>query len=186
MATTATVQMRIVKNGGPVTSDVYKSYYSDGTSASEDWVKGEMLYLDAGYIKRIGTYGTADTFTTSGDSFDAAYKRFIALSDHDSSDEGESVYVPVQEILADTVLEIQLAASGSTSPTISAAKVLAGDPLGAYLSATGVWGLDVDENSAGFLTVAAYASDYNWVKCSTTTTGVQARCLVQLISTIIL
>lgn len=186
MATAATVQMRIVKNGGPITSDVYKAYYSDGTSASEDWVKGEMLYLDAGYIKRIGTYGTADTFTTAGDSFNAAYKRFVALEDHDASDYTAANYVAVQEIMSDTVLELQLAASGSTSPTISAAKVLAGDPLGAYLSATGVWGLDVDENSAGFLTVVAYASDYNWMKCVTTTTGVQARCLVQLISTIIL
>lgn len=186
MATAATVQMRIVSNGGPITSDVYKSYYSAGTAASEDWKKGEMLYLDAGYIKRIGTSGTADAFTTAGDSFDAAYKRFIALTDHDSSAEGESVYVSVQEVLPETTFEIQLSSSASTTPTLGAAKVLQGDPLGVYMSASNVWGLDVDVNSDGIFTVMSKASDYNWSTTTTSTTGVNAKARVQLIRTVIL
>jgi len=186
MATAATVQMSVVSNGGPITKDVYKSLYSAGTSASEDWVKGEMLHLKDGFITRIGTFGTADAFTTGGDSFDAAYKRFIALEDHDASAFGKSVYVAVQEVRPETVLEIQLAASGSTAATLAAAKYLQGKPMGVYLSASGIWGLDVDVNAAGILVPTKSAADYNGPKITTATTGVGARSLVQLIASVIL
>lgn len=165
MATTATTQIRIAKNGGPITKDVYKSYYSDGTAAKEDWKKGELLHLSAtGKIARAdgaegsGAYGTATALDNDA-PWDAAHKWFIALSDHDSSAEGKSVYVPVQEITADTVFEIQLAASSTTAPT--QANVLLGvDGYGAYTSTTGVWGLDVDDASNGMFVVVAKSSDY--------------------------
>lgn len=166
MATTATKQIRIVKNGGPITSDVYMAYYSAGTAATEDWCKGDILHLSAtGKLARAdgaegsGVYGTATALDNDA-PWDAAHKWFIALSDHDSSAEGKSVYVPVQEITADTVFEIQLAASSTTAPT--QANVLLGvDGYGAYTSTTGVWGLDVDDASNGMFVVVAKSSDYS-------------------------
>ena len=162
MATTATVAAVIVKNGGPITSDVYKAYYSAGTAASEDWKKGELLYLVAGYIKRIGTGESAAEIDTDDTGLDAAYKRFIALSDHDSSAEGKSVYVPVQEITADTVLELQVSASSTTAPT--QANVAQGTAYTAYMSALNVWGLNVDGSGAkGIFVVTDKDSDTKWM-----------------------
>lgn len=104
------IKPRIVKNGGPITNLSYKSYYSSG-AAGEDWEAGDWLQLrDDGTVTKstdssgIGTGGTN--------------VRFIALSDHDSSAEGKSVFVPVQAITQDTVFRGQLGASstGSTIP----------------------------------------------------------------------
>jgi len=189
MATTALIPLRIVANGGAITSDKYKSYYSAGTAASEDWKAGEILYLDGAYLKRIGTAGTAssDSVNTDDTGFSAAYKRFLALVDHDSSlydkDTGNkskgdactvSQYVTVQEILQDTILEAQIAASGSTAPTIALLKTAMAtyDPCSLYKSAADVWGIDVDENEdKGVFKVTEFDSDTQWMKTETGTAG---------------
>lgn len=161
MATTATKQLRIVANGGPITKDVYKAYYSDGTAASEDWKAGELLSLVSGYLKRCISAGSAAKADTDDAPLDAAYKRFIALTDHDSSAAGAAAFVSVQEILDDTILEIQVAASSTTAPT--QANVSQGVAYGAYKSASDVWGLDVDESGAKgiFVVVNKDADLYN-------------------------
>ena len=46
MTTAATRQPRIVSGGGPITSDSHQAFWSAGTSASEDWVRGEILAID--------------------------------------------------------------------------------------------------------------------------------------------
>ena len=201
MATAPTVQMRIVKNGGPTTKDTYKSYYSAGTSASEDWAKGELVCLVAGYIKRIGTFGTASTDSVNTDDLSAA-RYFITLEAHDASvythatssyaagDACEaSQYVAVQEIMADTVLELQLCASSTTSPTIAnlVTALATYDPCSLYKSASEIWGLDVDEGEdKGVFAVTDYASDYNWPTTITTTTGTKAVVQGRLINSILL
>jgi len=194
MATTATVPLRIVKNGGPITSDVYKAYYNDGGAADEDWKKGELLHLSAtGYIARAdgaegsGVYGTATALDNDA-PWDAAHKWFIALSDHDSSAEGKSVHVAVQEIMADTVLEIQCAASGATAPDCSA--LLQGvDGYGAYTSTTGVWGLDVDDASNGMFVIVDKDDDLFPFKAGVAAAGTNGSgdfVRVRLVSNIIL
>jgi len=170
MATTATVAVKIVKHGGPVTKDVYKAFYSDGTAASEDWKKGELLYLVDGFIKRIGTSGSAASVIATTTGYTTGAKRFIALTDHDSSAEGESVFVAVQEVTSDTVLELQVAASSTTAPT--QANVAQGTAYGAYMSATNVVGLDVDVSGATGLFVATDKdSETKWMIADTGVAG---------------
>jgi len=180
MATTATVQARIVKNGGPITSDVYKSYYLDGTAAKEDWAKGELVYLDAtngaivrgDYTVTNGTFGTAAAVNTnaSNDPVSEARRWFVTLAGHDSSAEGKSVYVALQEILTDTVLEFQCAASSTTAPLMASYE--AGQKYGAYVSATGVWGIDIDiEGAYGFLVVQDKDSDTKWMVAESAVAG---------------
>lgn len=179
MATAATIQCKIVSGGGPITRDVFKAYYSAGTAASEDWSDGELLYLDGLYIKRIGTCGAAssDSVNTDDTGFSAAFRRFIAIGAHDASADGASKHVAVQEILPTTVLEFQLAASSSTSPTIANLQTAMAtyEPVSLYKSATDIWGIDVDENEdKGVFVVEKFASTYNWMTTATTTTGVKA------------
>lgn len=170
MATTATQCLRVVKNGGPITKDVYKAYYNDGTAASEDWKRGELLYLDAGVLKRIGTAGSAAQIDTDDTGLGAAYKRFIALEDHDSSAVGKSDYVSVQEIRTNTVLEVQASASSTTQPLM--ATFTAGVAWAAYKSATDVWGIDVEESGAkGIFVVVDKDSDTEWVKAESAVAG---------------
>lgn len=175
MATAALVAMQIVSGGGPITKDVYKSYYSDGTAGSEDWKKGELLYLDGLYLKRVGTSGTAsaDSVNTDDTGYGAAFRRFIALSDHDSSVYAsthpkagqactESQYVPVQEVYSTTVIRAQIAASSTTAPTIALLKTAMAtyEPVSFYKSAADVWGIDVDENEdKGLFVVRKFDSD---------------------------
>lgn len=177
MATYATIPIRIVKNGGPITKDVYKSYYDDGGAANEDWKAGEILHLSAtGKLARSdgaegsGTYGTAATLDNDA-PWDAAHRWFLALTDHDSNtwdktDDvhtkgdscAESQYVAVQEILSDTVLEIQCAASSSSAPDCTA--LLQGvDGYAMVVSASGVWGLDVDDASNGMFVLLEKQDD---------------------------
>jgi|DEB0MinimDraft_10_1074344.scaffolds.fasta_scaffold00610_5 hypothetical protein len=166
MATPATIQIAIVSGGGPITSDVYKAYYSDGTAGSEDWKKGEPLYLDGGVLKRIGTSGTAsaDSVNTDDTGFGAAARRFIALADHDSSAVGKSDFVSVQEITPESVVRVQVAASSATSPTIANLKTTLAtyDPASFYKSAADVWGIDVDENEdKGVFNIKKFDTDIN-------------------------
>jgi len=170
MATTATCAVKIVKHGGPVSKDVYKAFYSAGTATSEDWVKGELLYLVAGYLKRIGTGGSAAEVDTDDTGYATANKRFMALTDHDSSVEGESVFVAVQEITSDTVLELQVAASSTTAPT--QVNVAQGTAYTAYMSDDNVVGLNVDGSGAkGLFVVTDKDSETKWMIADTGVAG---------------
>lgn len=170
MATTATQCLRVVKNGGPITKDVYKAYYNDGTAASEDWKRGELLYLDAGFLKRIGTAGSAAQIDTDDTGLGAAYKRFIALEDHDSSAVGKADYVSVQEIGVDSVLEIQAANSDIAAPAMTS--FLAGVAYASYKSASDVWGCDMYESGAkGIFVVADKDSDTEWMQAESAAAG---------------
>jgi hypothetical protein len=198
MASTATVQARIVKNGGPKTHELYQAYYNAGTSATEDWARGELVFLDqTGVIARgdgtltNGTFGTATALAldTANDAFATPRRWFITLEDHDSSAEGASVYVAVQEILSDTVLEVQLAATGATAP--SQANVLNGQTYGGISEATGVWGLNVDDADAtnGIMVVQDKDADTAWMVAETgaaNTNGSGSYVRVKLVDTILI
>lgn len=179
MATKATSPMRICRNGGPVTKDVYKAYYSAGTAANEDWSAGELLYLDANVIKRIGTFGTAAQIDTDDGGLNGAYRHFIALDDHDASADAKSDYVSVQEVLNDTELEVQLGASSSTAPTVANARTTLAsvNVLAIYKSdGSGSSGrdcmaADVDTSSKGVLAVIDFDDDTEWMKSETGVAG---------------
>jgi hypothetical protein len=142
MASVATVQLNIVKFGGPITKDVYKSYYSNGTAANENWKKGEIVRLVSGVIRRCGALGTASVQNSaSSGTFENPGKLFVALEDHVASDFGKSVYVAVQEIMPDTVIEFAMASSDSTVAAI--ATYVPGAAYGLYMSTAGIFGLDV-------------------------------------------
>jgi hypothetical protein len=176
MATAGTVQLRIAKFGGPVSSK-YEAYYNDGTAATEDWKAGEILYIHGGKLSRgdatqgNGQLGTAKVVATGSSNtiFGAAQQLFIALEDHDSSDEGASVKVSAQEIRQDTVFEIQVGASSTTAPTM--ANVTVGGTYGAYVDTAGRWLLDVDDSSTGIFVVIDKDSDTKWMKSETGVAG---------------
>lgn len=151
---------RIVKNGGPITSDVYKAYYSSGAT-SEDWYKGQPLSL-----RDDGTVTLATD--SSGIGTGGANVRFIALTDHDSSAEGESVFVTVQEITQDTVFEGQLNASstGDTTPV----QAMIGDRYDVVLdtSAPYGWGPDVDDTTNPACEIVDVEPNWQWMRNSAT------------------
>jgi len=88
------VPVRILRNGGRVNSESYRG------TADDSWKNGNILSLDTGRPKKLT--GTIDDNIT-------APVRFMAMS----TCAGDSSYVPVQEINADTVLEAQVAAGSA-------------------------------------------------------------------------
>jgi hypothetical protein len=194
MATAATIQPRIVSGGGPITNDVHRAFYSAGTSASEDWARGEILTLRLGFIYRIGTFDTAGQLDTDDAGFSSALRHFIALTDHDSSAFGATSYVAVQEITNDTVLEFQLANSAGNDADIDQLNtVLASrEAMAIYKSAAAsgatpgnVWGVDTeDATTKGVIVIEQKGSDYQWMRQSTSTTGVNAKVYGRLIQSV--
>lgn len=126
---------RIVKNGGPITDNIWKG---DNSSV---WKKGCLLKLASGVIAVCDALGTASALDTD-DTGAAGARLFIALEDVDAATAG---YVAVQEITKDTVFEGRLCASASSNPTnaVAATQTL----YAGYQLTTGVWGVDVDNTT---------------------------------------
>jgi len=146
----------IVKNGGPITSDVYKSH------ATNLWTKGALLKLASGLLTPCVDTSSANAEIDTDDTGTAAAHLFIALEDHLTAG---SVFVSVQKITTDTVIELQLLNAGSGgAKTSDVAKggVHTGYQIdtGAH-QGSGLWGLDVDDVTKPILTILDVQSNYN-------------------------
>jgi len=151
MALTAiTVQARIVKNGGPITSEVWKG---DGTNTH---VKGQLLKAANGTVTPVLVLGSSPATLDTDDTGTANIKLFIALSDVSVA---TSAFVPVQEIKSDTIFQVRLVASSSGSPV--AATALKGDVYALYQLASGVWGIDVDNSTKPVVQVVDIEQDFD-------------------------
>jgi len=128
---------RIVMNGGPITSDVVKSYYSSGAT-SEDWIAGSLLQLTASGLVTLPV-------AVGNDIGAATNVRYIALKANDSSANEKSIFVAVQAITEDTVFEGQLCDTGSGSSI--PAQAMIGDRLDVWLHTTGVWAPDINDTT---------------------------------------
>lgn len=139
---------RIVSGGGPITSEMYKSH------ATQLWEKNALLKLASGLLTPVVDTSGGSAEIDTDDTGTAGVRLFIALADHTTAG---SVYVPVQEITRDTVLRIQLLASGATDPTV--ANVTDGTAYTGYQIDTGaydgsnLWGIDVDDTTNPVFTV---------------------------------
>ena len=173
-----TKNARIVRGGGLITSDVYKSH------ATNLWTAGALLKLASGLLTPVvNTSGGAAEIDTD-DTGTSGVRLFIALEDHLTAG---SVYVSVQEITKETVLELQLLASGSTAPTC--ANVAKGTSYTGYQldggsnHGEGVWGLDVDDTTKPVFNVIDVES--NWNPHKTAALGNYALVWVKVLSAIL-
>lgn len=151
-----TVNPSIVKNGGPITSDVYKA------EASATWNKGALLKLSSGsLVACVDTSGGSAEIDTD-DTGASGARLFVALSDHLTAG---ADFVSVQEIKADTIFEASLLASGATDPTtanVNKGTSYAGYQIdGGTMKGSGLWGIDVDDTTNPVFNVVAVSSDYN-------------------------
>lgn len=151
-----TKNARIVRSGGPITSDVYKSH------ATNLWTAGSLLKLASGLLTPcVDTSGGAAEIDTD-DTGTSGVRLFLAIDDHLTAG---SDFVSVQEITRDTVLELQICASGSTAPTT--ANVAKGTSYTGYQldggsnHGEGVWGLDCDDTTKPVFNVIDVESNFN-------------------------
>lgn len=151
-----TINPAIVRNGGPITSDVYKSH------ATNLWTKGTLLKLASGLLTPCVDTSSASAEIDTDDTGTSGVRLFIALEDHLTAG---TVFVSVQEITADTVIEAQLLASSTTDPT--SANVSKGASYTGYQIDTGsnhgsgLWGIDVDDTTKPVFNVVDVQSNYN-------------------------
>ena len=146
----------IVKNGGPITSDVYKSH------ATNLWTKGTLLKLASGLLTPCVDTASGSAEIDTDDTGTAAVHLFIALEDHLTAG---SVFVPVQKITTDTVIEIQLLNAGSGG--VKTTDVVMGGKHAGYQIDTGtnhgsgLWGIDVNDVTNPILTIIDVQTNYN-------------------------
>lgn len=145
-----TVQARIVKNGGPITSEVWKG---DGSSL---WAKGQLLKAANGTVTPVLALGSSPATLDTDDTGTSNAKLFIALSDVTAA---TSDFVPVQEIKSDTIIQVRLLASSSGSP--KAATAQKGDVYALYQLASGLYGVDVDNTTKPVVQVVDIEQDVN-------------------------
>lgn len=158
MGVAITKHMRIVRGGGPITSDVYKS------DPAATWRAGALLVLNNGSIAPlVNTSGGPLQINLT--SFPANARLFIAMNNKTTA---SSEFVTVQEILPDTVLELQICATSTSNHT--PANVLKGGTYAAYqlqdtqtpvVQGCGVIGLNRDVTTNGFLNVIDVESNWN-------------------------
>lgn len=151
--------LRIVKGGGPITNDVYKA------GATATWRAGSLLKLSGGSLVPVKNTSGGAAGVTTADTGASNARLFIALDDHPTA---SAEFVSVQEILPDTVLELQVCASSSNNHT--PANVVKGQTYAAYqlqdtqtpiAQGSGVIGLDRDVTTNGFLNVIDVESNWN-------------------------
>ena len=151
-----TINPTIIKNGGPITSDVYKSH------ATNLWTKGCLLKLASGLLTPVVDTSSASAGIDTDGTGTSGARLFVALEDHLTAG---TVFVSVQEIKADTIFEAQLLASSTTAPTTANVSVGASYvgyqiDTGAH-QGSGLWGIDVDETADAVFNVIDVSSNYN-------------------------
>ena len=150
---------QIVANGGPITKDVYQSH------ATELWLKGSLLYFESGLLAPVVDTKSGAAEIDTDDTGSAGVRLFLAMEDHITTG---TAFVAVQEILNDTVIEIQIVASGSTDP--STGQVSQGGQYTWYQAqntsyeGTFLIGMDVDDSTKPIFNVTALQSDYEWTR----------------------
>jgi len=170
--TNGQIQARIVKNGGPITSLRYKSYYSSG-AAGESWSAGQWL--------RLVDDGTVTLCTdSSGLGSGAKGIRFVALADHDSDPAKGSVFVPVQEITADTRFEMQVHHGTELSAVTTQANI--GDRYDVDLVGN-VQVVDLEDTTNPCVEITDIEANYN--PFNTNATGVYSMVEVKILPSII-
>lgn len=159
MATVSfTRPLKIVANGGPITSDVYKG------DNSKTWKAGSLLKLSGGALT-VCVDGSEGNVTLDTDATGASGARlFLALEDQLTAGTN---YCSVQEIQSDTIIEADLCASSSGTPT--AANVSLGASYALFqldkgtLDAYGIVGVDVDNTTKPVANIVAKQTDYEWM-----------------------
>jgi hypothetical protein len=156
-----TVSPQIVKNGGPITKDVYKSH------ATQLWQRGSLLELASGLLTPVTDTSSGSAGIDTDGTGTSAALLFVALEDHLTAG---SVFVAVQQILTDSVLEMQLLASGSTDPksaNVSQGTAYAGYQIdGGTMDGTALWGVDVDNTTKPVFRIVDVQSNYLPFKAS--------------------
>ena len=148
-----TINPTIVKNGGPITSDVYKSH------ATDLWTKGSLLKLSSGLlVPAIDTKGGAATLDTD-DTGTSGARLFIALEDHLT--EG-SVYCSVQELRDNSIIEMQTCASTNDVTTVSKGVSYAAYQLrhNTSVEGSGLFALDADVTTKPVFNVIDVQTNY--------------------------
>jgi hypothetical protein len=158
---------KVVKNGGPITSDVYKSH------ATNLWTRGALLKLASGLLTPVVDTSSAAAEIDQADTGATGIRPFIALEDHLTAG---SVFVSVQEIMPDSVLELQVLASGGSAASDVLGSVLQkGTNYTGYqltgasqvingvtytIHGRGVWGIDSDDTTLPILNVIDTQDNY--------------------------
>lgn len=140
-----TVAMRIVKDGGAITSD---TYVGDGSST---WKRGAILKVSNGTVVAApaGAFDTDFTGTSGA-------RLVIAASDQSVATSG---FVSVQEIEDETILQAQLGASDTGSPVC--AQSLIGDNYAGKLMASGIIYVNVDNTTKPCFKVVDVATNFD-------------------------
>lgn len=150
-----TTSPQIVKNGGPITKDTYKSH------ATQLWEKNALLKLSSGLLTPVVDTSGGSAEIDTDDTGTSGARLFIALEDHTTAG---SVYVAVQEILADTIIELQLLNAGAGD--CAASDVSKGTSYTGYQIDTGtydgskLWGIDVNDTTNPVFNIVDVQTDY--------------------------
>jgi len=156
-----TVSPQIVKNGGPITKDVYKSH------ATQVWERGALLKLASGLLTPVVDTSKTSAEIDTDDTGTTGARLFVALDDHLTAG---TVFVAVQEIQADSIIEIQLLNAGAGNAT--SADVAKGTAYAGYQIDTGtvdgsaLWGIDVNDTTNPVFSVIDVQSNYLPFKAS--------------------
>jgi hypothetical protein len=164
-----TIIPTIVKNGGPITSDVYKSH------ATDLWTKGTLLKFVSGLLEPVVDTNGGDAEIDTDDT-GTGVRLFVALEDHLTAG---SVFISVQEIKRDTIIEAQILDNGSGNSATSS-DVVVGTAYAGYQIDTGtnqgsgLWGIDSNDTTNPVFSVVDVQSNYepfnpdgkaNYAKC---------------------
>ena len=124
---------QIVANGGEITTERY-------VSAATDLVRGSLGYISAGTVLPHGAGNVASDVAP----FDAAAEYVIILK----SETDTGVFMPVQKINADTVLEGYVVDVTGDVVTMTTAKI--GTVCEGFIDANGRLAVDVKETNGVF------------------------------------
>jgi len=158
---------KVVKNGGPITSDVYKSH------ATDLWTRGALLKLSGGLLEPVVDTSSAAAEIDQDDIGTVGIRPFIALEDHLTAG---SVFVSVQEIMPDSVIELQvLSPAGTLASDVIGSVLQKGTAYTGYqltgasqvingvtytIHGRGVWGIDSDDTTTPILNVIDTQDNY--------------------------
>lgn len=147
-----TLNPTIVKNGGPITSDVYKSH------ATNLWTKGCLLKLASGLLTPCVDTSSGNAEIDTDDTGTSGIRLFIALENHLIAG---SVFVAVQEIKANTIFELQVVNSAADTFTVDKGTSYTGYQVDTGTHAgSGLWALDAGDTTKPILNVVDIQANY--------------------------
>jgi hypothetical protein len=150
-----TTSPAIVKNGGPITKDTYKSH------ATNLWEKNALLKLSSGLLTPCVDTNASSAEIDTDDTGSSGARLFLALEDHLTAG---SEFVAVQEILSNTIIELQLLNAGSGD--CAASDVAKGTSYTGYqidngtMHGSGLWGIDVNDTTNPVFNIVDVQTNY--------------------------